>query len=807
MSIGKTSRAIKPLLMEELVAKFPSFLRTRTRFGLSSRTFVPDGKHVLYWAHSCLRVYENPAFEMACGLAKRIANPLVVVIEVVLQNNARQMAFILEGAREFAEVLQRKNIEVGVIISQPERADNALISLAEQSSIIVTDDVPIARMIKVLKDVERATEAPVLRVNGNTALSLFPLATIEYKDFALFKTQTENLRTRDFGRSWPRHALRIPSRPNVPNTFFQQNDTSKLSFIPMLSSLAVDQSVPASQLFRGGTNAGIILWDKIRRYGLDRYPLINGYAPAHCFRTMLPYLRYGMVSPFAMLHNIVLEGNENKDLLEDIFLWREFCYAYDNFYMRGAAGPAPNPVTGEKRAFGMEALQNGQTDDAAWNRIQTHLKATGVLPEHLFPMWIGSLLGWLKPWSFAVQTAENLYRRFALDGDDPVAVASFRQAIGQYPGDAVPGTILGRDKIVEVSLLNTLQDNVLSPPLVNLTNTKPVVAVVGAGIAGLSAANILHEQGFKVKVFEKNPCPGGRMASILFQEKSFDTGSNIFNVTHPGFRAEARRLMQNKRFAAWKHNSFVSNAQSQHRLAGQSWVATPSMQACAEFLSQKLECQYNTNVGTLERRDGGWTIYDANNQSLGFYDHLILAVPSTQAVALLKTVALLPPDLMKLIKTAPLMQPMWSTIAIFDESLDIKHESINIHSKNIHFACRENKKPGRSMELDSWVLHSSTDFANAHRDTSPDEVALLQVQALMEHFSLPMQEPMVKTAVFWPDASVQKPFGRHYALYHNIGLCGDWCLGNRLEDAYVSGTALASALIHQYLFKGGSAIV
>lgn len=802
MSTGKASRPMKPVSMKELIAKLPDFLGVRTRLSPSSRMFVRNGKHILYWAHSCLRIKENPAFEIACALARRTATPLVVVIEVVLKNNVRQMAFVLEGARELTAILHRNNIEAGIVISSPERPDNSLIALAEQASIVVTDDVPIARMIKVIKDVERAIEAPVLRVNGNTALSLFSFGTMKYKDFSLFKEQIENLRTRQFGRSWPRYTIQTPSRPNLRIPFFEQNDKSQIPLIPLLSSLAVDQSVMASPLFRGGTNAGMVLWDKIRRHGLDQYPITNAYAPAHCFRTMLPYLRYGMVSPFMMLHNVVLEGKEGYNtLLEDVFLWREFCYAYDNFYMQGAAGSPPEPVAGERRGVGLEALHNGQTNDAVWNRIQQHLKTTGVLPEHLFPAWVEPLFAWLKPNAFAIQTAESLYQRFALDADDPVAIASFRQAVGQYPSDPVPGTIAGRDKDIEVSLIDTLQSNILSPPLINITNTKPVVAVVGAGMAGLSAARLLQDNDFVVKIFEKTPSPGGRMASMQLAEKSFDTGSSIFSVTHPGFRAEVRRLMQHQRIAVWKHKNLIGDTRTQNRVGVQSWIAVPSMQAFAELLSQKLECHYNISINKLERRDGGWVIYDTNNASLGFYDQLILAIPSTQAAALLKTVSGLPSKLANLIKTMPMMQPMWSSIAIFDQPLKIAHESITISDKNISFACRENKKLGRQMELDSWVIHSSTEFASLHPNISRDDIARMQVKSLLEYFSLPMQEPIATTAVFWPYATAQKPFGQYYALHHNIGLCGDWCLGTRLEDAYVSGTSLASSLIHNYILK------
>lgn len=54
------------------------------------------------------------------------------------------------------------------------------------------------------------------------------------------------------------------------------------------------------------------------------------------------------------------------------------------------------------------------------------------------------------------------------------------------------------------------------------------IAVIGAGIAGLSCAYELQKAGCDVLVFEKNPHVGGRMASRRKDDLIFDTGANFF---------------------------------------------------------------------------------------------------------------------------------------------------------------------------------------------------------------------------------------------------------------------------------------
>lgn len=72
------------------------------------------------------------------------------------------------------------------------------------------------------------------------------------------------------------------------------------------------------------------------------------------------------------------------------------------------------------------------------------------------------------------------------------------------------------------------------------------VAIIGTGIAGLTAAHLLNEK-HDVRVFEKNPVIGGHTATVDVEvggkEYSIDTGFIVFNDrTYPLFRALMRRL-------------------------------------------------------------------------------------------------------------------------------------------------------------------------------------------------------------------------------------------------------------------------
>ena len=61
------------------------------------------------------------------------------------------------------------------------------------------------------------------------------------------------------------------------------------------------------------------------------------------------------------------------------------------------------------------------------------------------------------------------------------------------------------------------------------------IAVVGAGIAGITCARTLAQAGHRVSVFEKGPGAGGRMATRETEFGGFDHGAQYFTVRDERF--------------------------------------------------------------------------------------------------------------------------------------------------------------------------------------------------------------------------------------------------------------------------------
>ena len=61
------------------------------------------------------------------------------------------------------------------------------------------------------------------------------------------------------------------------------------------------------------------------------------------------------------------------------------------------------------------------------------------------------------------------------------------------------------------------------------------IAIIGAGMAGITAARTLLKAGHKVTLFEKSLSAGGRMATRSTLLGNFDHGAQYFTVRDPRF--------------------------------------------------------------------------------------------------------------------------------------------------------------------------------------------------------------------------------------------------------------------------------
>ena len=329
-------------------------------------------------------------------------------------------------------------------------------------------------------------------------------------------------------------------------------------------------------------------------------------------------------------------------------------------------------------------------------------------------------------------------------------------------------------------------------------------AVIGAGMAGIACARTLLQAGHAVTVFEKSRGPGGRMATRRTEFGSFDHGVQYFTVRDARFKKALAATAAPT--APWQVNTvrIMDEAGRVVAAAGRNpeahHVATPGMSALVQHWSAPIEALHRQSLVTRIEPDrlhkSRWQLHTegpgAQTQIHAGFDAVLLALPSIQAATLLRA-SQLHPELQQ--KLDPVqVAPCWTLMLAFPQAagpLGPSWHAARSEHHRIAWLAREASKPGRES-IERWTVQASPEWSQRHLEDDEERVKAKLLRAFTEVTGI-RAEPGHAQVHRWRYAQTLAPLGQSHLwdAGSGIGLCGDWCLGRRVEDAFVSGLELA----------------
>ncbi len=324
-----------------------------------------------------------------------------------------------------------------------------------------------------------------------------------------------------------------------------------------------------------------------------------------------------------------------------------------------------------------------------------------------------------------------------------------------------------------------------------MTNNPQQIAIIGAGLSGLTAAHALQSQGRRVMVFDKSKGPGGRCATRRNAAGWFDHGAPKVRARTPEFSAQLQQ---------WQADGVV--APTDGDLCG---VGIPFMNAWMRHLAEGVNLKACTHIAAVEQEGRAWRLRGLEGSELQaapnqLFDAVIVAVPAEQAAPLLAPA----PELAEAMR-ATHSRPCWTVMASWPNPLPTKNQRLHNPDPLVplaHALCQDHL-PGRAQHRDApqggtrWVLHAGADWSTQNLDATPDAVTRRLLAALSDTLGVRLARPSWSGAHRWRYAQVaepqDEPFGWNADL--RLGACGDaWCarIGTQgLERAWHSARALA----------------
>ncbi len=323
-------------------------------------------------------------------------------------------------------------------------------------------------------------------------------------------------------------------------------------------------------------------------------------------------------------------------------------------------------------------------------------------------------------------------------------------------------------------------------------SSAPRVAVIGAGMAGVSCAAQLQQCGIAVTLFEKSRGLGGRLATRRNEAGvAFDHGAQYITAHTPAFAQYLERLRGAGSAAVWQPRRAAT------RDAAHPWqVGTPGMSALLKPLAATLDLRTQHTVDALRRDGDGWQLRCDGIELEQRYAAVVSTAPAPQTRALLAIEPLLQQALDEV-----RMAPCWALMLCLREPLPVDIDAQRHDRGAIAWLARQASRPGHAPAAQAWVVHASPEWSTEHRELSADAAAYALQRELVQALGMPLPAVSFAQAHRWRYALTTRALGQPFLASTDGSLLagGDWCLGPRVECAWQSGVAIAGALAQRLL--------
>lgn len=321
------------------------------------------------------------------------------------------------------------------------------------------------------------------------------------------------------------------------------------------------------------------------------------------------------------------------------------------------------------------------------------------------------------------------------------------------------------------------------------------VLIIGAGLAGLSAANDLQQAGLNVLVVDKGRGLGGRLAGRRIGDATFDHGAQFMTARDSRFQASVAEWIKAGVAEEW-YSSYPGHPNGHPRYRG-----VPTMTAVAKYLATDIKVLRTTRVDSIAQNSTQdnklWSAALDNGDRVSA-KALLITSPVPQTIDLLTSGNIqIPAD-----KQARLdlidYEACIAVMAVLDGPTAIPVPGATAFDDGPIGWISDNLKKGVS-KIPAVTIHGSGAFSAEHFDSDKMHTGQSLIDAAAAYLGdAKVTEYQVhgwrysKPTVVDPEASMLLSEATDLPP---LALAGDAFAGPRFEGAVLSGWAAAKSLI------------
>ena len=314
--------------------------------------------------------------------------------------------------------------------------------------------------------------------------------------------------------------------------------------------------------------------------------------------------------------------------------------------------------------------------------------------------------------------------------------------------------------------------------------------IIGSGVAGSTIAHLLSKK-YSVHILDKARGPGGRASNKRFRKDlSFDHGVQYISPKSKEFLKLIKTLCKKKEAKIW--DGYHLDFTFEKKEISKKYIGAKGNNFISKFYTKKIKKNFQSSVKSIFNNKYFWEIKLDNGEYIQAKS-IILTCPFPQS----KKIA--GKYLEKKISNLKInMEPNITTMLAFKNQKAVPVSSIKFNDNILTWAAHENSKSRFNSSNSLWTLQSSVEWAkkniNHYKKSNKAENTL--ISKFLNFTGYKKNKIIFKKTHGWKYSYNLNgsPLKSYWNKKLRLGLCADWFIGPKVENAWLSANDLAKKI-------------